>query len=42
MQRLWLPMRPGARRIVVLIVLASVAEFAFFLLVALIWWLEHR
>jgi hypothetical protein len=42
MQRFWLPMRPGARRIVVLIVLASAAEFAFFLLVALIWWIEHR
>jgi hypothetical protein len=41
MQRLWLPMRPAARRITVLIVLASLAEFAFFLLVALIWWIEH-
>jgi hypothetical protein len=35
-------MRPAARRIAVLIVLASLAEFVFFLLVALIWWIEHR
>jgi len=42
MQRFWLPMRPSARRITMLIVLASLAEFAFFLLVALIWWIEHR
>lgn len=42
MQRFWLPMRPAARRITKLIVLASLAEFAFFLLVALIWWIEHR
>jgi hypothetical protein len=41
-RRFWLPMRPAARRIAVLIVLASLAEFAFFLLVALIWWIEHR
>lgn len=41
-QRFWLPLRPGARRITMLIVLASLAEFAFFLLVALIWWIEHR
>ena len=42
MQRLWLPMRPSARRITMLIVLVTLAEFAFFLLVALIWWIEHR
>jgi hypothetical protein len=42
MQRFWLPMRPAARRITTLIVLASLAEFAFFLLVAVIWWIEHR
>jgi hypothetical protein len=42
MRRFWLPMRPAARRIALLIVLASLAEFAFFLLVALIWWIEHR
>ena len=33
---------PAARRITMLIVLVSLAEFAFFLLVALIWWIEHR
>lgn len=42
MRRFWLPMRPAARRIAMLIVLAGLAEFAFFLLVALIWWIEHR
>ena len=42
MRRFWLPMRPAARRIAMLIVLASLAEFVFFLLVALIWWIEHR
>ena len=42
MRRFWLPLRPAARRITMLIVLASLAEFAFFLLVALIWWIEHR
>ena len=42
MRRFWLPMRPAARRITLLIVLVTLAEFAFFLLVALIWWIEHR
>jgi len=42
MRRFWLPMRPSARRISMLIVLVTLAEFAFFLLVALIWWIEHR
>lgn len=42
MQRFWLPLRPAARRITLLIVLVTLAEFAFFLLVALIWWIEHR
>jgi len=42
MRRFWLPLRPAARRITMLIVLASLAEFALFLLVALIWWIEHR
>ena len=41
MRRFWLPMRPAARRISVLIVLASVAEFVFFVLVAMIWWIEY-
>lgn len=42
MRRVWLPMRPSARRITTLIVLVSIAEFVFFLLVALIYWSEHR
>lgn len=41
-RRLWLPLRPSSRRIGVLIGLVTLAEFAFFLLVALIWWSEHR
>jgi hypothetical protein len=42
MHLVWLPMKPSARRIVWLIYLITLAEFAFFLFVALIWWLEHR
>jgi hypothetical protein len=41
LRRVWLPMRPAARRISALIVLVSLAEFLFFLLVALIYWIEH-
>ncbi len=41
-RRFWLPLRPSSRRIGGLIVLVTLAEFAFFLLVALIWWSEHR
>ena len=42
MHRLWLPMKPSARRIVWLLYLISLVEFLFFVFVALIWWLEHR
>lgn len=41
-RRIWLPLRPSSRRIGGLIVLVTLAEFAFFPLVALIWWIEHR
>jgi hypothetical protein len=42
MRRVWVPMKPSARRIVWLLVLITVVEFLFFVFVALIWWLEHR
>ncbi len=42
MRRVWVPMKPSSRRIVWLIYLITLAEFLFFLFVALIWWLEHR
>jgi hypothetical protein len=42
MRRVWVPMKPSARRIVWLLYLITVVEFFFFVFVALIWWLEHR
>jgi len=42
MRRVWMPMKPSARRIVWLLYLITVVEFFFFVFVALIWWLEHR
>ena len=42
MRRLWVPMKPSARRIAWLVVLITVVEFLFFVFVALIWWIEHR
>lgn len=42
MRRVWVPMKPSARRIVWLLVLITAVEFLFFVFVALIWWLEHR
>ena len=41
-RRIWLPMKPASRRISKLIVLVTLAEFAFFLLVVTIFWLEQR
>ena len=40
MERVWQPMRPAARRIVFWLVAISVAEFAAFLLVVAVFWLE--
>ena len=40
-RHLWLPMKPSARRIARLVVLIAMAEFVFFLLVALIYALEQ-
>lgn len=42
MRRLWVPMKPSARRIAWLIALITVVEFFFFVFVALLWWIEHR
>jgi hypothetical protein len=42
MRLVWVPMKPSARRIVWLLYLITLAEFFFFVFVALIWWLEHR
>jgi hypothetical protein len=42
MRRVWVPMKPSARRIAWLLMLITVVEFLFFVFVALIWWLEHR
>ena len=41
-RRVWIPMKPSARRIVWMLYLITAAEFAFFVLVILIWWNEHR
>jgi hypothetical protein len=41
-RRLWIPMKPSARRIVWMIYLITAAEFIFFVLIILIWWSEHR
>lgn len=40
MRRVWMPMKPSARRIVWLLYLITVVEFAFFLFVLLIWVIE--
>ncbi len=42
MRRIWLPMKPSARRITTLLVLITAAELLIVLFVALIWWIEHR
>jgi len=40
-RKLWIPMKPSARRVVWLLFLISVVEFFFFLFVLLIWVVEH-
>lgn len=42
MRLVWVPMKPSARRIVWLTYMITLAEFSFFMFVAIIWWLEHR
>jgi len=41
-RRLWIPMKPSARRIVWLLYLITLVEFLFFCFVVLIWWVEHQ
>jgi hypothetical protein len=40
-RRIWLPMKPSARRITMLLVLITAAELLVIVFVALIWWIEH-
>jgi hypothetical protein len=42
MRRLWVPMKPMARRISWMLILINTAFFGLFLFVALIFWLEQR
>jgi len=42
MRRVWIPMKPAARRIVYILCWITVAEFVFFLFVLAIWLIEHR
>lgn len=42
LRRVWVPMKPSARRIVWLLYLITVVEFFFFLFVLLIWMVEHK
>jgi len=42
MRRLWIPMKPSGRRIVWLLYLITMVEFAFFCFVVLIWWVEQH
>lgn len=42
MRRVWIPMKPSARRIVWMLYLITAAEFALFVLLILIWWSESR
>lgn len=42
MRRVWVPMKPSARRIVWMLYLITAAEFVFFVLIVLVWWNEHR
>lgn len=41
-RRLWIPMKPSGRRIVWLLYLITLVEFAFFCFVVLIWWVEYH
>ncbi|MFN7085285.1 MAG: hypothetical protein ACK4N4_01505 [Burkholderiales bacterium] len=42
MRRVWLPMRPAARRIAFVITMVTLAEIALFALVMAIYWIENR
>lgn len=42
MRRVWMPMKPSARRIAWMVILITIVEFFFFLFVLLIWLIEQR
>lgn len=42
MRRVWIPMKPAARRITFIILLVTLAEIALFALVMAIYWAEHH
>jgi len=42
MRRVWVPMKPSARRITCIILLITLAELVLFALVMAIWWAENR
>lgn len=42
MRRMWVPMKPTARRITFIILMVTLAEIVLFVLVMVIYWLEHR
>lgn len=42
MQRVWVPMKPSARRITFMILLVTLAEIALIALVMAIYWIEYR
>ncbi len=42
MRRVWVPMKPSARRIAFIILVVTLAEFALIALVLAIYWIEHR
>jgi hypothetical protein len=42
MRRVWVPMKPSARRITFIILMVTLAEIALIALVLAIYWIEHR
>ena len=42
MRRVWIPMKPSARRITFIILMVTLAEIALIALVLAIYWIEHR
>ena len=42
MRRVWVPMKPSARRITYIILMVTLAEIALIALVLAIYWIEHR
>jgi len=42
MRRVWVPMKPVARRITFIILMVTLAEIALIALVLAIYWIEHH